>query len=292
MSTASVRVNTAPLVAMPLAGKWHMLRWYTDDDRGHIILAPTARSLGHVAARVFAEHEDAAITDYCEIEIVGPSRRMNELATEHNRRERVAMFHREVVTAIQAVVKAGRAIPGPFVLCRKYAPEKGGTVDAWTKEQHYGCANCMDTLQLVGLTPHGLYEAYYDRWTAAAPNGRLWDYHGRSEKLQPSRAPAATARERLWYASADFGPHAKGVRLDKVDLDEADLYRPRCLTNGVLFFYRYLRQLDPAPLQTKLDAAMAANTKRRDAEASKSIAERAAVEAQRVAATIAFFKHR
>ena len=42
-------------------------------------------------------------------------------------------------------------------------------------------------------------------------------------------------------------------------------------------------------MQAKLDAAMAASTKRRDEEAKKSMAERAAVEAQRVAATIAFF---
>ena len=220
----STDIKHALLVHMPLGGKRFMLRWYTDDDRGHLILAPTIRSMGHVSTRIFAHHEDAQITDYCEIEIVGPSRRMCELAAEHNLREQIHMFHREVVTAIQAVVKAGHPIPRPFVACTRYRPSEDVTVDAWAKERHYGCANCVDTLRLVaGLTPSGLYETYYDAWYKARPNGQLWNEHSRPSTLQPSRAPAASNRGgRLWYASAEFGPHAQGIHLDKVNLDEGD----------------------------------------------------------------------
>ena len=279
---------TAPtddlLVRMPLGGPFRLLRWWTDEKRGHIVLARSKRSILKVAARVFEEDPDAQITYYAAVEIVAPSPHMQKLAREGNRRSRIFKFHREIVSAVQAVAKAGRGIPGPFRLCTKYEPEDNGPPDGWARDSHYNCRHCIDTIRLVGMTPDDLYETYYDAWYVAQPAGRPWRHVERREGLHPSRAEVARDGEPLRYASADFGPHAQGIRLQEInDTDEA------VLDVDVLFFYRHVVNLNADALIAMGEKALAAATKAQDQRAKARLAERQREDQKRIDATIAFF---
>lgn len=280
---------TAPpdelLVRMPLGGRRLMLRWWTDDKRGHIVLARCRRAIEETAARIFAEDFDAKITHYEMIDLVAPSPRMQAAARESNRHDRIFKFHREIASAIETVMKAGHAIPGPFARCTEYAPDESVDINEWARARHYGCDNCVDTLRLInGVTPESLYETYYDAWCAAQPAGPHWcsrDLKG----LYMSRAPVAQDGEPLRYAYADFGHHASGIELQTVSAsDDA-----HAIHSDVLFFYRHLGQLKTGALTAMSKKAMADAARESDRRAKERTEERDRTDQQRIAATIAFF---
>jgi hypothetical protein len=274
-------------VFYPGGGRRFMLHWWTYDERGHLVLAPTESGLQAVAARVFQKHPDAEIKAFAEIDIVGPSAHHCALAELHDARDRIATFHHELVWRLREAVTAGRDLPAPFAVCTNYEPEEedeGVGDEAWARETHNGCRHCKERIRLVGLTPSDLYAQYHAAWYAANPSRAHED-----RRLVPSRAPAADNHEPLWYASADFGHHSGGVVLHEAKLDEAEVYRPSCLSDRVMFFFRRLRDLDSSAMQKALDDASATRKRRHEARERERVEEHEREERRRIDSTLGFF---
>jgi len=275
-------------VYYPGGGRFLLLHWWTYDERGHVILAPTERSLRDVSVRVFARHPDAEIKDYCEVEIVAPSARLCALAAESAQHARVANFHEEIVHRMGAVLKAGKELPPPFERCTNYEPEDPSEADGdqkeWEQSTHYDCRHCRHTIRLVGMTPVELYDRYSELWRQAYP---LREHADPRRVL--SRAVSASDDERIWCAVAAFGPHASGVSLNEVDMQDAVRCFPSSLSDSALFFFRRRRVLDSTAMTTALEAAMAEHKARREQRERDERAEYERKVRQEIENTLWFF---
>jgi hypothetical protein len=268
-------------VVYPHGGSMVLLRWWTEDDRAHVILARTEAIAHATALRAFEEDAWAEIKDYCEIEIVAPSAQMEEAHAASMLRERVFSFHRELVAYLRDAVEAGHALPPPFAVCAAYEPEDDESEDAetpdeWTINGHYGCRHCVDKVRAAGMTSADVYARWYVAWRAAHPERAHVD-----PKKVLSRARPAAAGESLWYARAAFGPHASGIELAPWTADDT--------REDTLFFFRRGRDLDPASLRAILAERQAVKEAHHAMQEATRIAERAREEREQIAATLAFF---
>jgi hypothetical protein len=290
-------MNAELLVYYPRGGVLQMLYWWTQHERGHLVLAPTEQGTRAIARRVFEEHPDAEIRAYCEIEVVGPPRRLHVLAESHALREAIDMFHREVVSLMRDAVKEGRSLPPPFEVCERYEIDKDeeddetGSADEWSRSVHYGCKHCMETIRMVGLTPAELWALHHEAWQKL-PFAWKRGTARRDLKRQPHRGPAGVDGEPLWSACAEFGDHAAGIALAEVDWEGVEQYSVSCLTDRLLFFFRRGPELDPGPLQQMLDEEKARWKALREQQEQQRMAEREQEDRQRLDEGLSFFATR
>lgn len=284
----------------PFSGRWFILHWWTDADRGHLAFASTEDSLLNMADSVFKKEPHAECKGIFEIEIVGPSDRMNQIAAKYDLEEEIQTFTFEVFAQLSEAKEAGKTLPSMFLPCSKYEPEEGVTEDDWAIQRHYECKNCLDGISLVGMTRADLHARFHADWKETK------EYKSRHPKLArerplpqraPSTAPKASDDEPLRFAHADFGHHAGGVELHEVDLAESDDYRPKCLARETLFFYRFIRDLrldtqigeQIAKMSAVAKLAWEEESERRDAARRE---ERERERAQRIDDVIDFFTSR
>ena len=284
--------SSTPLkVFYPHGGYLVMLHWWTYDERGHLIMAPTIPGVVKTAKTVFAKHDDAEIRDYCAIEVVGPSEEMVREARRFDMREEIDTFHHVMISRVRDLLKAGRPLPPPFEVCKTYRPDAPEDDDSddykneWAVESHYGCRDCKDKIRLVGLTPAELHEKFYKAWEAAHPSPSY-----SNPKLVPSRARPAVDRAPLWYAEASFGDHHAGISLAKVDYNEFDSnMRPSFLEDRVLFFFRRGVDLDKTGLEAYVADMKASRHARRHLRENERILKRRQEEEDDLNATYHFF---
>ena len=283
-------LSTPPFrVFYPGGGKMFLLHWWTEDDRGKIVLARTERAMRQTARRVFDDNIDAKILAHCEIDVVAASPQICALAAFHERRERVDLFHREVATHLRlAVEEDGRALPAIFALCTNYKAreepdDETGSAQEWGRTTHFDCRHCMEKIQLVGLTPDQLYDRYHEGWITIHPRPKS------NEERVPSRATPATDGEPLWYACAHIGPHSSGLVLEQVDIDDGEAQRPHCISDHVMFFFRRLRDISQDALQGDLDDARAQYRERRTLREEKRRDDRKRDERAKLDAVLALF---
>jgi hypothetical protein len=281
-------MTTTPLtVCYPEGGRHLLMRWWSDSDRGHVVLARSDGAMRLVAERIFQRHPYADLREYLDVEIVAPSRLLSALAAEHTRRETIETFRAEMTWRMREAVDAGRTLPAPFSVCGSYEPEEDLSTDddtGWFKRSHYSCRNCKDGI-ILALSPEELHARYGAAWRALQPLPAHKPYRSRMQ----SRARVAGDDEPLWCACAEFGNHASGIVLREVDRVEAAEYRPAYLSEDALFFYRRIAEPDSSHLAAMLDAENAARKAaiRRHDEDRK--AERAQEERDRIDRVIALF---
>lgn len=279
------------LVWNHMSGRWLVLHWWTDDERGHLVFAKNEKSLRHLASAVFSKHTDAEVRAVLHIELVAPSDKMVALAREHDEIEKADTFFFEVTSQLRMILEAGKPLPPPFAICDRYVssdPDEEPT--ASNVEGHYDCVNCEYSF-VLGMTKRELYARYHERWNKIFHKPQRPFKPSRPEpKRVESRAPKAADDEPLWFALANFGHHAGGVELHEVDLSDPS-YRPRCLSSEALFFFRLLDTDDLLMEELAAKVKDAADRERevcerRDAERKRA---REAEEAQRIEQVIAFF---
>jgi len=253
-------VSDALKVYYPLGGRTFLLHWYTDSDRGHVVLSRTEKGLRAAADRIFEENPDAEIKELCEIDVVGPSKKLIKLAEKVAADEAVREFYEEIMYRLLEAAKAGRELPAPFELCAAYEPDEEEDIEPndWAIESHYMCKHCKAGIKLIGTTPSALYERYHGPWVLKHPRP-----HHEERGRMPSRAEPWDDKSILWYASADFGHHAKGVTLNEVNLEDADGYKPGYFSDRLMFFFVMVCALDPQPFQDRLEEHAEINKLRR-----------------------------
>ncbi len=195
----------------PIAGRWFILHWWTDHDRGHLTFAKTVDELRTSARSVFTKEPYAECKGIYEIEMVGPSEKMHRLSDKHDRIQTVDTFYYEIANRVGEVIKSGKKPPPPFEVCKVFEPkdEEDQAKDEWAGERHYDCKNCDMKLKM-GMTRDELYTKYAERWQKANPPYK----HKPSPKVPQrslSLAPPAADDEKLWFAYGNFGHHAGGV---------------------------------------------------------------------------------
>jgi len=265
MTTTPSPFTTLP-VYYPFGGRRCIMHWWTYDLRGHIAIARDERSLLAMAVSIFEEHPNAEIKAMTEIEIVGPSKKLEHMAAVSARGEAVLMFHHMICASMDDVLKDGRELPPPFARCEKYAPQSymnEKDIDEFTRERHLFCENCYSRIVLVGMTPVEFHDRYADAWYARHPEHRF--EKGVDRRRVPSRATSARDDDAsIWYAAAQFGDHAPGIELRPVD-PEAFRWE-----DNVLFFFKRLRELDvtkpSAVLRAAKEALEAERQRREDAD--------------------------
>lgn len=279
-------------VYYPLGGRTFMLHWWTQDDRGHLVLSRTEKAVHEVAQHVFEKNPDAEIKVFSEINIVGPSEQLLALAAEHLRREKITHFHGEMMWRIREVAEEGETLPAPFAPCSGYEPQEPEESDddqgrrdynQSCRDKHYGCKHCQDKIQLVNMTPDELYARYHDAWERLHPIERHED-----PRRVPSRAPPYDHGRPLWYAVADFGHHSSGIDLNKADFEQD--YRPAFLSDRLMFLFERVRDLDTSRLSAMLDVERQASEKFFAEKQAQRISESAEAYQQRIREMIAFFK--
>lgn len=232
----------------PLGGEFHLLYWWTHNERGHVLLARSEQGLLTSAARIFAEHPHAKIHAREKVEIVAPPLHFVELAERYDREDRIEQFHSEVVARLARARDAGQSLPAPLATCSRYESELDVDEESrdWAFASHYGCRNCHDGI-VLGMTKKELFERYAARWDTFFSSSYASSPAEAKERV-PSRGRVASADEPLWYAWADFGHHANGIVLERVVVDPRDIDRPRYLSSEVLFFYRMIASFDATRL--------------------------------------------
>ncbi len=242
------KANDILKVYYPLGGRTFLLHWYTNHDRGHVVLSRTEKGLRATADRVFEENPDAEIKDLLEIDVVGPSKKLIKRAEKAAADTAIREFYEEVTYRLIEAVKAGHKLPAPFEPCSKYEPDEEDEIELndWAIESHYMCRHCKSGIKLVAATPSALYERYHGPWAAKHPRPQH-EPRGRV----PSRAEPWDDKPILWYASADFGHHAKGVTLNEVNLE--DDFMPGYFSDRLMFFFVHIRALDPQPFRDRLE---------------------------------------
>lgn len=249
------------------------MHWWTYGERGHLLLARDVIGLRRLAPHVFVDREKVKVKAVCEIEIVAAPPQLDALRAKHRMREAVESFLHEVSARMQEAMDAGEQLPTPFAPCDSYErPEDDTDIPEDLRdtfiESHIDCVNCCCAVRLVGMTPEELYARYHSRWEAAVSKKQTT--HRRPVKV-PSRAPQAADGEPLWFAFADFGHHSGGLGLEEVDYVAAasdEPGRPFCVSEGVIFFFRRLADLNAlkVELQGISDATDAAREARRAEE--------------------------
>jgi hypothetical protein len=247
------------LCALPMAGRRCLLHWWTGWKQGQVILAADEAQMAALARAAAAQHADAKLREACEIDLVAPSRRMQDLAAWYHRREEVAWFHQEVAGRMKEALAAGLALPAPFARCTEYRGRDGCDKDVDAEREHWWCANCRNGIRLAGTTPAEFHDAWRARWEAAFPPEPEPEPRVRR---RPSEALPAGDDEPVWHARADFGHHQEGVVLEEVQLPgepqtdaDGDVWAPGALGDRVLFRFRRLREIDLGPLRAELEAA-------------------------------------
>lgn len=275
------------------SGRWFLLHWWTDKDRGHLTFSRTVEGLKRGAVAVFESKPWAESRGIYEIEMVGPSPKMELLAAKHDRKEEVDRFYYEMAARMSELVRAKEKLPLPFERCRKYEPEDqpSDVTEKWVREQHYSCKNCERRLRLVGMTREELYEKYAASWAALHPPYEP-RFNQEAPRPEASMADPAGDDERIWFAYGDFGHHAGGVELREVDLTGAEEYRPPALSGQVLFYYRRIRKvgaIESAGITAAISEAKAADKERRAAAKARAGAEQREEIQKRQQETLDFF---
>lgn len=277
----------------PSAGRWFVLHWWTEDDRGHLTFAKTTDGLCVAARAVFEKEPEAENRGLYEIEMVAPSARMEKLAALHDRKEAIDQFYYELSSRVRLLLGTRLRIPLPFERCKTYEPEEFTDVtDENNRKHHYSCKNCDMTLRLVGVTRDELYEKHFVRWRLLNPLPR--HSPGRKQPVRSlSLAAPAADDEKIWFAYGNFGHHAGGIELHKVDLAEAEAYRPQCLSDQALFFCLLVRRVtgQTASAITKAISETKAAYKKRCAEdESRRKKEQEEEERKRIQVVLDFFE--
>lgn len=229
-----MKSNEAPpiLVDYPLGGRHLLLHWWTQHDRGHVVLARSAEALVATTRRIFVEEPYAEIRAMMEIDVVAPPLALERSIAEYVHNTNVHLFKAIVCHAMNEAAESGLALPPPFERCNVYEPEPDVSQTEWAVEEHYDCRHCYLRIRVVGVSGEELYERCHDEWTKAtglssAPSGGTV-----SEEKYRSRAPRAKDGLRLSMASKCFGDHASGVVLDEDVSAEGPLREP------LFFFHR------------------------------------------------------
>lgn len=278
----------------PISGRWFILHWWTDDDRGHLAFASTEESLRAVAKDVFTKEPHAKCKALLEIEAVAPSDRMSRMAAEHDLREAIQTFCYGVFAQLAEARDAGKALPPMFEPCGKYEPDEDGKDDDWERRNHYSCKKCcLNAIRLVGMTKGDLYAQFHEGWDLVTRPPRRGASKGpKQHERAESNAVKASDGEPLWFAHANFGPHAGGVELHEVDLTEGEEYRPKGLSGDTLFFFRLLRRVEGELLDEVVSAskaAMHAWEEERERSEAANKKERRAEKKQRMDAVLDLF---
>jgi hypothetical protein len=279
-------------VHLPLAGKFLCLEWYTDDERTHLVLAPSEPSLMAVVAALGKKEPWAEIRNLFELEMVAPPLRLVLLADEHRHANEVSAFRSMLSDRMFEVNKEGLPLPWPFSLCPRFEPqdeEAQGEPDAFTLERHWDCRHCVRTIQSA-LSDEELFARYAADWFAAD----LGSYHRTLDKLPSSRAEQAQDAEMLWYAKREFGPHASGIVLAEVKLPENIFDTQGWMTDDVLFFFRrgYARVAQCAAIKELFKNKQAAIKRAASARDKRDRDKRKADDAKRLGDSVAFFTAR
>lgn len=226
-------------VYYPMGGKMFLLNWWTYNERGHIILAKTEKSL-HEAARMVCKKHIFEIKNMFEIDIVAPPQRLNVLVDKLSLDSRIFRFNRMMIEKVKNAFKKGEPLPVLFSTCKKYEPDfEVDPKDDWSVESHNQCKHCIYGLK-CSLNSEEFYNKYYDRWQVLYPE-RAFPL---PKNLVESKASIASNIESLWYADANFGHHSTGATIEELDYANASEH----MSSRSLFFFRKIRELDQTEL--------------------------------------------
>lgn len=233
-------------VHYPYGGAYYMLQWWTEYDRGHLALAKSRQCLEQTAYRIFQEHPYCKILSYNFIEIGTPPTWFCKQVHEAKRRREIHTFKYVLTSALKEVIETKTKLPKIFKLCTEYTSDDG-TDNEWDKEHHSNCVNCCNRIRVL-ISDDELYDRYHTQWRFK-PEIKY--------KSRSSQADVLSNNRDLWAARTNFGHHAAGIELVKID-DPDQIYEDQ-----ILFFYHQFRKLSSASLNAMLKGVHAKEIQRR-----------------------------
>jgi hypothetical protein len=228
------------------AGTRVLLRYYTRDSGGRVILARTeAAAVLSFKERLSEAQNIPRPLDFLRIELVAPS---PSAVLRANKIRKLRLAENFLFAITWEIERVGGDLPPELSLC----PACAGLVG---NDNH----DCYQGIVLTGCGMEEFFDRYSAAWCRLNPHPfkeeSLW-----SEQtiVCDSGAVAAEEDEPIWVAGIDVGTDCAGVGLV--------LQEPgSCLsglTNQALFYYRLLEVLDIGPLEEVVRAAQAEQKQR------------------------------
>jgi len=255
-------MNANPFrVYYPHGGGHLLLSWYTDYDRGHLIIARNERAVIAAYRRVLVESPEAVVKAYVAADIVAPPPQVHRAWAARCEQGIFSGFRYWVLGYIDDYQRVHRgALPDGFSACGRFVPEFDDTEE---DEHHYGCTTCCrKVIPVVGWEALWRASPARDAYLAYEAE-RTAQHREASTRSVPrkvvSQATVPTDDEPLWYVRPNHGPHSDGNMLAKVVAWEPD-YPPHrqyvgMFSWGALFFFRHRGDLDATEFHRMSEAA-------------------------------------
>ena len=183
-------------------GEHYLVQWWSHAEQNRIVIARHQSSLDVVINEII-ESTDCEIISGYHIDIVAPSNLLTTNATKELRDRKVSYF---LDTVIDMINHHTVDVSTHFVKCDTWSPRSKHSY----KDDHFDCANCINGIRLVSLTPEELYDRYSSVWV-----NNFGTFYQESNDGCFSRAEEASDNDELYAVYNDFGHHRQGINIAK-----------------------------------------------------------------------------
>lgn len=230
-------------VCLRRGGPHVLLRWSTEDDGSHVLVARSEAGVVHAMGRLLERGEDVRLHDYCKIEVVAPSAAMSLQHAERAFREESEDFWRHA--ALRLREREDEPLSKSIERCARYEPWEG--YSSQPSRAHQGCRHCFHGFVISGPRCLARYAIVRDQWVfdRREMERRRADFRvvaNPSKPVGPSLAEPAADGETVHVVAVLHGDHRDGSALRTIDPSEGPPSFP------ILFAFRRLDELDSSDI--------------------------------------------
>lgn len=271
----------SPLLCVdPREGDAFLIHWWTDCDRGKLVVLRSWDATDRVLRRLVHEHPSLVVKNACRIRFASPSRTMEQEAAWWAKREALREFLLTLGCACESATRLGLPVPE---FCKPCEDSR-----AMSRDDHFSCRKCYSGFVVDGAG------AIYEKKGAAFMAAMGYPPEEQKGRVKSRAAPLVDGS--IYYTAEDAsGNHSDGVRINVREAPEkarrpSKHQYPLEYQSSVFFRYLLVEDLNLGwlpDLQAKERAAFQRAREEEHESRRRSTDEK---ERQRVAAAFAALK--
>lgn len=183
-------------VSFPLAGKYQLLEWWSEDEQKHVVMGRTLEGLVAVWKHILVS-KDAKPTGYYTAELVAPPLALRQLHAERCLEKELLDFKDWVGVILYEYVEGSKeAASLPLQKC----PD--------ANEDYHSCEKCFMGSIIVGHTLQSFYEA---------KRVQFLKHYRREDEGVVSKAPELASGQPLFAVVYAPGHHSSGTYIHPIE---------------------------------------------------------------------------